>query len=432
MVIGYAGPRMTRIAIYGAGSIGCYVGGRLAATGSDVVFVGRERLGRELQTHGLHLTDWEGAALAVVPDAVRYATTPAAVADAELVLVTVKSAATDDAGRELAPVLPASAVVVSFQNGLHNGGRLREHLPEHVVLTGMVQFNVVNHGTGRFHHGSEGRLEVERHPRLDAYLSAFARAGLPLVVHERMLPVQWAKLVLNLNNPINALSNLPLKTQLSERAYRRCVALVQTEALALLAAAGITPAKLTLLPPAWIPWVLRLPDAVFTRLAGKMLAIDPQARSSMWEDLEAGRRTEVDYLNGEIVRLAERLGRTAPVNARLVALVRAAESGGQRTWSGPDLLADLTAGCRKRAICVVARSLTCGRSPLPLRVRSLAPSATLFEQPAGCPARGGAVASLPPRPIHSLIFESVSEWKGERSDAPPRARGSPQQVAQKG
>src|SRR4029079_4257224 len=114
-----------------------------------------------------------------------------------------------------------------------------------------------------------------------------------------------------------ALSSLPLKAQLSERAFRRCVALVQTEALTLLAAAGITPAKLTPLPPTWIPWVLRLPDAVFTRLAGRMLAIDPQARSSMWEDLEAGRTTEVDYLNGEIVALAERMKRPDAVTDAL-------------------------------------------------------------------------------------------------------------------
>jgi 2-dehydropantoate 2-reductase len=72
-----------------------------------------------------------------------------------------------------------------------------------------------------------------------------------------------------------------------------------------------------------------------------MLAIDPLARSSMWEDLEAGRRTEVDWLNGEIVRFARTQGREAPINARLLALVRAAETGGERHWRGAALLAEL-------------------------------------------------------------------------------------------
>ena len=335
-------PPQMRICIYGAGSIGCYVGGRLAATGTPVTFVGRERLAREVREHGLHLTDYEGAALDVAPGDVPFETTPGAAADADLVLVTVKSAGTDDAGRELAGVLRPDALVASFQNGLHNADELRRNLPDRTVLTGMVQFNVVNRGAGRFHHGSEGRLEIERHPRIEPFEPLFARAGLPLVIHDRMEPVQWAKLVLNLNNPVNALSNRPLKEQLAVRDYRRCTALAQAEALGLLAAAGITPARLTPLPPSWIPTVLRLPDFVFTRLAGKMLAIDPQARSSMWEDLEAGRTTEVDYLNGEIVRLAERLGRRAPVNARLVALVRDAEAGTRREWPADALLAQLT------------------------------------------------------------------------------------------
>jgi 2-dehydropantoate 2-reductase len=329
--------------VYGAGSIGCYVGGRLLATGSRVTLIGRARLAGELATHGLHLTDWRGADLRVVPADVRFATAPAAAAEADLVLVTVKSAATEDAGRELAPVLQPGTLVVSFQNGLHNAAALRAALPQATVLTGMVQFNVIQRGGGHFHEGSEGKLEVEDHPLLAPYLEAFARAGLPLERHDDMLPVQWAKLILNLNNPINALSNLPLKAELSERSFRRCIALAQAEALALVAAAGITPARLTPLPPHWIPRLLVAPDFLFTRLANRMLAIDPQARSSMWEDLEAGRTTEVDYLNGEIVRLAARLGRTAPVNARLVALVRAAEHGGRRDWTGDELHQELAA-----------------------------------------------------------------------------------------
>ncbi len=330
------------ICVYGAGSIGCYVGGRLQATGTPVRFVGRERLARELTTHGLRLTDWRGAALAVAAADVRFATTPDAAAGAGLVLVTVKSAGTEDAARELAPVVAADALVVSFQNGLHNADVLRRHLPA-TVLTGMVQFNVVHGDAGAFHEGAEGKLEVEDDPRLAPYLPAFARAGLPLVRHARMLPVQWAKLLFNLNNAINALADLPLKEQLATRAYRRSLALAQREALDVLAAAGIRLARLTPLPPHWIPRLLTLPDAVFSRVASRMLAIDPQARSSMWEDLAAGRKTEVDYLNGEIVRLAHGLGRTAPVNARLAALVHAAEDGGRRRWSADDLLRELAA-----------------------------------------------------------------------------------------
>ncbi|ADB30982.1 2-dehydropantoate 2-reductase [Kribbella flavida DSM 17836] len=327
------------IAVYGAGGIGCYVGGRLVAGGADVVLVGRQRVADEVAEHGLHLTDYRGADLRVTD--VRFETIPAAAAEADLVLVTVKSAATDTAAAELAEVLEPGTVVVSFQNGIRNGDLLRERLPEQLVLTGMVPFNVLTKGGGAFHQGTEGGLDVQQHAAIAPYVEVFERAGLPLTQHADILPVQWAKLLLNLNNPVNALSDLPLRDQLSQRAYRRCLAAAQTETLELLALQGIKPAQLMALPPHRIPTVLRLPDLLFRRVAAKMLAIDPHARSSLWEDLQAGRRTEIDYLNGEVVRLAESLGRAAPVNSRLVALIRQAQAGPRRAWTGEQLYREL-------------------------------------------------------------------------------------------
>jgi 2-dehydropantoate 2-reductase len=162
-----------------------------------------------------------------------------------------------------------------------------------------------------------------------------------------MLPVQWAKLLLNLNNAINALADRPLKEELSQRAYRICLAMAQEEALALLKRAGIRPVKVTPLPATWIPRVLRLPDALFERVGRTMAKIDPLARSSMSDDLAAGRATEIDWINGEVVRLAQRVGQTAPVNARLCELVREAERADVRpSWSGEALLGELRAAAK--------------------------------------------------------------------------------------
>lgn len=341
---------MAGICIYGAGSIGCYIGGRLAATGTPVTFIGRARVQDELSRHGLHLTDYRGADLRVAAADIRYASAPddiaRAVAAADLVLVTVKSAATADAAGELAGMLKPDTVVLSFQNGLGNAGVLQSALPAFRVVAGMVPFNVVHHGDGHFHQGSEGHLDAAAHPGLAVFQPLFARAGLPLVLQPDMTAVLWSKLLLNLNNPINALSGIPLKAELSQRAYRRCLAMAQQEALALIDAAGIRLVRLTPLPPNWIPRLMTVPDALFRLLANRMLQIDPLARSSMWEDLEAGRRTEIDWINGEVIRLATRLGRHAPVNACLVALIRAAEQGGERAWSGDALLAELRAAAR--------------------------------------------------------------------------------------
>jgi len=335
---------MAKIVIYGAGLIGCYVGGRLLAGGSDVSFIGRARVAGQLRNQGLTLSRYDESRWHVSPERIEVSTDPATAARADLVLVTVKSTATATAAAELANVLRAGTIVVSFQNGIGNADVLRAALPQSTVLEGMVPFNVVERGPGAFHQGSAGELEIRHAPAMQPFVDAFSKAGLPLIQHADMLPVQWAKLLLNLNNAINALANRPLKEELSQRAYRICLGMAQKEALALLKRAGIRPARLTPLPATWVPRVLGVPDAWFERLGRRMLTIDPLARSSMSDDLAAGRATEIDWINGEVVRLAKRLGQTVPVNERLCELVREAEQADVRlSWSGEALLAEMRA-----------------------------------------------------------------------------------------
>ncbi|CAM2153422.1 2-dehydropantoate 2-reductase [Paraburkholderia tropica] len=335
---------MAKIFIYGAGSVGCYLGGRLLAAGGDVAFIGRARIADALRAEGLTLSRHDARRWQVPPERVDVATHAARAIAADLVLVTVKSAATPVAAAELAGVLRPGAVVVSFQNGVGNADVLRAALPHQTVLEGMVPFNVVERGPGAFHQGSAGELVIRHAPAMQPFVDAFRQAELPLVEHADMLPVQWAKLLLNLNNAINALANRPLKEELSQRAYRLCLAMAQKEALALLGLAGIRPAKVTPLPATWIPRLLAVSDAWFERLGRAMLTIDPHARSSMSDDLAAGRSTEIDWINGEVVRLAGHLGRKAPVNGRLVELVREAERSAARpSWTGDALLAQLRA-----------------------------------------------------------------------------------------
>lgn len=330
---------LPRIAIYGAGSVGGYLGARLHEN-ARITCIGRRRVIDAWRIHGLDWSDLLGGHEHIAAREVELQVNPFAAAKAHLVLVTVKSSATETVARELAGVIAPGVPVVSFQNGLHNAAILREALPGHPVLAGMVPFNVLQRVPGDFHQGSGGELMVEAHESLAAFLPVFEASGLPLVARSDMPAVLSAKLLLNLNNALNALSNLPLKEQLSQRDWRRCLALAQREALAVFDAAGMHPAKLTPLPPAWLPRVLEMPDSWFRRLAARLLAIDPVARSSMWEDLERGRSTEVEAINGEVVRLATAHGVVAPVNARLVELVHQVEQA-RRTWTAQDLLTDL-------------------------------------------------------------------------------------------
>ncbi len=330
-----------RIAIFGAGSIGCHLGARLAPH-ARVTLIGRPRLGEAIARQGLHATAFDGTDVRIEPEGVAFSVSPEAARDAGLVLVTVKSAATAQAGSALAEVLAPGSLVVSFQNGLRNAGVLAAALPQCRVLAGMTPFNVVQFEPGHTHQATSGELMAQADAALAPFLPAFAAAGLPLRQRADMPAVMAGKLLLNLNNALNALSGVPLKQQLSTRDWRRCLALAQAEALDVFAAARIRAARVTPLPVRWLPALLRLPDGLFRRLAAKMLSIDPMARSSMWEDLQARRPTEVDYIQGEIVEIARAHGISAPVNAKLAELVREAEAQ-PRQWRAAELLAALRA-----------------------------------------------------------------------------------------
>jgi 2-dehydropantoate 2-reductase len=305
----------------GAGSIGCYVGGCLQASDVPVHLVGRNRILQLLARHGLTLTDLSGAKRQVAASGLRLHDVPPEGLAPALVLLCVKSGATAASMAQLAQCLPAGTPVLSLQNGVSNAGIAQQHAPQLRVLPGMVPFNVAELPEGRFHRGTEGDLAAQDDLSLRPWLPHFQAAGLPLRLHADLRAVQWGKLLLNLNNPINALSGLPLRAQLLDRDFRHCTAALIEEALAVLKAAGIEPQRITPVAPRLLPTMLRLPTSVFRLLASRMLRIDAQARSSMADDLRLGRRTEIDALCGELCRLAQGLGRTAPLNARTATLI---------------------------------------------------------------------------------------------------------------
>ena len=322
-----------RIGVMGAGAIGCYVGGCLAADGADVVFVGRARTKKELEASGLVLSDLDGNSGRVVSkDRIEVVTEASALAGCDVVLCCVKSAQTAEVGAELAAVLKSSTIIVSLQNGVRNADVLRESLGDHIVLGGIVGFNVVSKGAGTFRRATSGPLVLEGavgDPRIDALVSLLAAARLDPQLVTDIRPLQYSKLVMNLNNAAGALSDRPTVELLSVEGYRRILRAVMAEALAVLRAAKIPTGRLGPLPTRMLPFLLGLPSPLFRVLASAQIKIDPSARSSMWEDITKNRPTEVDYLNGEIVRVAADCGARAPLNARIVELVHAAESAQQ-------------------------------------------------------------------------------------------------------
>lgn len=336
----------TRVAVMGAGSIGCHVGGWLAAA-ADVTLIGRAPLIDVIEREGLTVTDLRGRTRTVPPEGLTLATDASAVVGADYVLLTTKTLGIAAAVRQVAPYLQHDSIIISLQNGLRNATAIDDALSSAfpsrasrpLVLSGMVPFNVVRSGEAHWTQASSGRIQVKDHPRVDPFVRAAQGAGLRVDVEHDMRAVLFAKLLLNLNNAINALTGLPLAVELRDRDCRTVLAACQDESLALARRLGISPARLTPLPAAAMPALLRSPTPVFANLSRSALKVSPHARSSMADDLDAGRPTEIDELQGVIVQVGADHGSPAPVCARIVELVREAEAAGtdRHRWTGGQL-----------------------------------------------------------------------------------------------
>ena len=149
-----------KVGVFGAGAIGCYLGGRLQCSGVPVVYVGRGSVLAELAAAGLHLTDYQGYDRHLPAAELTATEDSSALRGCDVVLVTVKGMGTAQAAQQLKPDLSPGAVVVSFQNGVRNPEILANELGDR-ALAAMVQFNVVRKGNGHFHHGTSGTLVVQ-------------------------------------------------------------------------------------------------------------------------------------------------------------------------------------------------------------------------------------------------------------------------------
>ncbi|MCA9667015.1 MAG: 2-dehydropantoate 2-reductase [Myxococcales bacterium] len=337
-----------KVGIMGAGAVGCYVGGHLArgVPDFDVTLVGRRALGDAIAgAGGITLCEADtSASHRVEAERLRFATDVDALAACDVLLVCVKSGQSAEVGQALAGVARADALVLSLQNGVSNPPLLRRELGAgRSVLAAIVGFNVVwseDAGGGPlFTRATSGPLAAQQSddPRWIALRDALRGAGLDVVERADIEPHQWTKLLVNLNNAIGALSGAPSQQLVLDAGYRHIVADVVGEGVRVLRAAGIAPAAMRGVPVSWMARLLRLPTWLVRPIMRAQMRIDPEARSSMWQDLARGRSTEVDYLNGEIVNAAVRAGVEAPLNARIVELVKAAERDGR---GSPDLSPD--------------------------------------------------------------------------------------------
>ena len=294
-----------KFAVMGAGAVGCYYGGMLARAGHEVVLIARLQHVEAIASAGLRLqsqTFDEPVHLKASLDA-------SAVQGADVVLFSVKSSDTEAAGRLMQPFLQAGTLVLCLQNGVDNADRLRAVLPRHTVSAAVVYVASEMAGPGHVKHNGRGDLVIEPSATSAVVADALMAAGVPTVVSNNVRGELWAKLILNCAyNAVSAITQLPYGKTVAGVGVQHVMRDVVAECLAVAQADGVEMAG-------------DVHQAV-AKLAGSM----PSQSSSTAQDLARGKPTEIDYLNGFIVKRGEVLGVATPANRVLWSLVKLLES----------------------------------------------------------------------------------------------------------
>jgi 2-dehydropantoate 2-reductase len=294
-----------KVAVMGAGAVGCYYGGMLARAGHEVMLIARPRHVQAIARDGLRMET------RTFDQQVRLAASsePGAVQGAELVLFCVKSTDTESAGAQIRPHLAPDALVLTLQNGVDNADRLRTVLPQHAVAAAVVYVATEMAGPGHVRHHGRGELVIEPSGASQAVAQALIAAGVPTEVSSNVRGALWAKLILNCAyNAISAITQLPYGKTVAGEGVKDVMHDVMVECLAVARAEGVQVAGDV--------------QAAVDKLAASM----PSQYSSTAQDLARGKPTEIDYLNGLIVKRGEALGIATPANRVLWALVKLVES----------------------------------------------------------------------------------------------------------
>jgi 2-dehydropantoate 2-reductase len=300
-----------RVAVFGAGAVGCYYGGMLARAGAPVALVGRPAQVEALRREGALLFEAHGKTERVP---VAASTEPAGVAGADFVLFCVKSGDTEAGARAIAPHLARNATVVSLQNGVDNAARIRTLVGAQVVAA-VVYVGCQMAGPGHVRHMGRGDLVLDA--RGPAAMALFERAGVTCRASGNIDGDLWEKLIANsAYNALSALSRQPYGPILSSPWSRELMPRVVAEALAVARAEGVRVDE----------------DGLLERVLAIGKAM-PGQFSSTAQDIGLGKPTEIDALNGHIARRGAALGVATPVNRTLHALVKLLELGGAKTPS---------------------------------------------------------------------------------------------------
>lgn len=331
-----------RYSVVGLGAVGSIIGGLLTRSGENIILVGKKNQVDVIKNKGVKIVGINGT---VIVENIQASATLSSLADADIIFICVKSQDTKELANNLKRHLKKSAVIVSLQNGIRNA-QVLEDITGNKALTGIVLFNALYSQPGEVVLSLKGSiiLEYDKNNRvvIDSLLKSFKNAGLKVKPVENIEGLLWSKLILNLQNAITALTGQTIKNSIKDRDTRKIIIATMKEGVEVVEKSGIRLETLPEIDPKRMIKTLSTCGSLILGIGSRIMGLKENARNSMWQSLSRGKPTEIDYINGEIVKLAEKNNLEAPINTKLVELIKNAEKKHLTKSLEPSELKELT------------------------------------------------------------------------------------------
>ena len=314
-----------KYAVIGLGAVGSIIGGLLAKSGLNVVLIGKKSQVEIINKKGIKIDGINGS---IIVENVIASSDLASLDDIDVIIICVKSNDTQNLANSLKDHIKKSASIVSLQNGIRNSTILEKTTGNRVV-SGVILFNALYSKPGEVSLTIKGGLVLEADESYMEFIrpitNSFNKTGLNSKTVNHIQGCQWNKLIVNLQNAVTALTGQTIKESIVNNDSRAILIATMKEGINVLKQSGISLKTLPDIDPKKMVRRLSLFNSALIRIGSRFMGLKENARTSMWQSLSRGKPTEIDYINGEIVNLAKKNNLKAPINLKLVELVKKAE-----------------------------------------------------------------------------------------------------------
>lgn len=314
-----------KYAVIGLGAVGSIVGGLLYKAGENVILIGKKNQVAAIKKNGLKIKGINGS---IIVNNVNVSSDLSLVADCDVIIICVKSQDTQILADSLKGKIKKSALILSLQNGVRNSDILKNTIGNKTI-SGVVSFNAFYSEPGLVFLTMKGGLLLEYDKDfsdlIDVLLNSFKKAGLESKIVEGIQGFLWNKLIVNLQNAVTALTGQTIKESIIDKDSRAILVATMKEGINILENSGVQIETVPGFDSKKMISRLSLFNSTMLKLGSRFMDLKENARTSMWQSLHRRKLTEIEYINGEIVKLAEKNNLKAPINSKLVELIKEAE-----------------------------------------------------------------------------------------------------------